>query len=175
MVEQLSLKASLKATPWFSQHALHNRGILRIYCLQMADERRGAGAQALCLCTQFIKSQIKGSVGIQGGRKQRCKDTINPYNETSKSCPLPGAVCIWTPGRKWHALQSLWSEIAFFLICAVVFTAGMLWSECVSVCQQDSQIDSQIKSFGQAISGIIIRVHKTTVLLYEHIFNKTSV
>lgn len=107
MVEQLSLKASLKATPWFSQHALHNRGILRIYCLQMADERRGAGAQALCLCTQFIKSQIKGSVGIQGGRKQRCKDTINPYNETSKSCPLPGAVCIWTPGRKWHALQSL--------------------------------------------------------------------
>lgn len=39
------LKRLLKSPPWFSQHAFGNRGILRIYCLQMASEGRGQGPQ----------------------------------------------------------------------------------------------------------------------------------
>lgn len=35
------LKDLLKSPPWLSQHALHNRSILRIYCLQVAHERQG--------------------------------------------------------------------------------------------------------------------------------------
>lgn len=76
----------------------------------MRDEGRSSSTVPM---HWLYKSPIKGYLGIQWGRKQRCKDTINPHNETSKSCPLPGAVCMQTPGRKWHALQSLWSEIAF--------------------------------------------------------------
>lgn len=47
---------------------------------------------------------------IQGRRKWDHKDTINLYKETSKSCPLPDGVCVWTSGRKWDMLQvMLWS------------------------------------------------------------------
>lgn len=45
------LKHLLKSPPWFFQHAFHNRGILRIYCLQMADERQG---QELRCCAHAL-------------------------------------------------------------------------------------------------------------------------
>lgn len=39
------LKHLLKPSLWFSQLALHNRGILRIYCMQMDSERQGQQLQ----------------------------------------------------------------------------------------------------------------------------------
>lgn len=95
------LKHLLKSPPWFFQHAFHNWAVLRIYCLQMANERRRAGAPPLLPCTHFIKKpQIKGFAGTQQRRKQHCKAAVNPCSQTAKSCPLPGTVRSWTLGEK---------------------------------------------------------------------------
>lgn len=62
--------------------------------------RDKAATPALCLFTVLLKAQAKCSVTIQKERKWDNKDAINLYNESPKSCPLPGGVCMWILERK---------------------------------------------------------------------------
>lgn len=92
----------------------------------------------------LYKSQNQGLCGNAMGGGQRGKDAINLYNETSVM-PLPGYVCMWTPGENGTRCNHVLSEIAFF-------SAEMLWSESVSLCAKS--VKQVIISSGLAHGGM---------------------